>query len=211
VIALIAATEREARPLIAGLGAAQAQQAPFQIWRAAIAAPHREIHLVVSGVGKVAAAAATAGLLSRTDVDWLINIGACGVLVDRGDLTPGTLCQADGAVEGDHFGMGDRPAVPVDCHTLETTGLKTVVLVTVDRPVFAADWRAQLAAHGQVVDMEGAAVAWTAARYGVPCTLIKGITDTAGSADRQRLQARLDGVAAALSGKVLEIIHQSEI
>jgi adenosylhomocysteine nucleosidase len=211
MIALMAATEREARPLLTGLAAEEIQQSPFQTWRAAAAEGHNEVCLVVSGVGKVAAAAATANLLGQSDVDWLINFGACGALVDRGDLVPGALCQAAQAVEGDHLGMGDRPADPVDCHLLEKEGLAPVVLVTVDRPAFAADWRERLATRGQVVDMEGAAVARTAAWFGVPCTLIKGITDTAGSAERRRLQAHLDCVAAALAGKVLESIHPSGI
>jgi adenosylhomocysteine nucleosidase len=165
---------------------------------------------VVSGVGKVAAAAATASLLSGTDVDWLINFGVCGVLVDRGDLAPGTLCQVRRAVEGDHLGMGDRPADPVDCHWLAGAGMPAVDLVTVDRPIFDARRRASLAARGQVVDMEGAAVARTAAWFKVPCTLIKGISDPAGCGDRKQLLAHLDGVAAALARKVLEILHQLE-
>jgi nucleoside phosphorylase len=207
MIALLAATEREAGPLLANLGALEIQHTPFPTWRAAVSGPFGEARLVVSGVGKVAAAAATASLLAQTDVDWLINFGACGVLRDRRDLTPGTLCQANQAEEGDHCGIGDRPADPVDCRTLEETGLTPVNLVTVDRPIFDADWRTRLAAHGQVVDMEGAAVARTAAWFGVPCTLIKAITDTAGNQDRQRLQARLDRMAAALAAKVLEILH----
>jgi adenosylhomocysteine nucleosidase len=210
MIALIAATEREAGPLLTRLGAVEIQRSFFPTWRAVVTQSHKEIRLVVSGVGKVAAAAATANLLTQTDVNWLINFGACGVLVDRGDLKPGTLCQAVQAVEGDHLGMGDRPVAPVDCHPLERTGLTPVNLVTVDRPVFDIEWRAGLAASGQVVDMEGTAVARTAARFGVPATLIKGITDTAESGDRQRLQAHLDRVAALLTGELLDIL-QSEI
>lgn len=210
MIALVVATEREARPLLVGLGAVELHQSPFQTWRAAVPESHKEIHLVVSGVGKVAAAAATASLLGQTDVDWLINFGACGVLVDRGDFAPGILCQVMRAVEGDHLGMGDRPADLVDCHWLEGAGMPSVNLVTVDRPVFDAQRRASLAARGQVVDMEGAAVARTAAWFGVPCSLIKGISDPAGCRDRRQLLTHLDGVAAALASKVLEILYQLE-
>ena len=46
---------------------------------------------MVSGVGKVAAAAASASLLARPGVDWLINVGICGVLVDRADLAHAVL------------------------------------------------------------------------------------------------------------------------
>jgi nucleoside phosphorylase len=210
MIALVAATLREARPLIDGLAATEVPGAVFPTWRAVLGETPRAVTLLVSGVGKVAAAAATAGLLGGTPVDRLINFGACGALVDRRDLTPGTLTQVGRAVEGDHLGLGDRPADPVLCQQLAPAGLVCVDLVTVDRPVFEVERRSELAALGQVVDMEGAAVARTAAWFGVPCALLKGITDPAGEGDRALLRANLDRVTAALAQTVLELLSYSE-
>lgn len=199
MIGLVAATVREARPLIEACAAVEVSGAPFETWRAVVGKHKRDVRLVLSGVGKVAAAAATASLLSQHKVDWLVNFGVCGALVDRDDLLPGTLCQVTTAVEGDRLGMGDAPAGPVTCHHVESIELVPAALVTVDRPVFDADRRRTLSALGQIVDMEGAAVARTAAWFGTPCTLIKGITDPAGEGGRQRLLARLDDVSAALA------------
>jgi adenosylhomocysteine nucleosidase len=210
VIALVAATLREAQPLIDNLAAAEVAGPVFRTWGATLEGRHQQVRLLVSGMGKVAAAAATASLLSTGRVDRLINFGASGVLVDREDLTPGTLCQVSRAVEGDHFGMGDRPADSVVCHPMAAAGLPLVDLVTVDRPVFEAERRSQLAALGQLVDMEGAAVARTAAWYGVPCTLLKGISDTAGEGDRHMLRGNLDLVTTALAKTVLEILLSAE-
>ena len=210
MIALVAATLREARPLIDALAAVEAPGAVFSTWKAEVGIGDRRhrLRLLVSGVGKVAAAAATAGLLNGKQIHRLINFGACGALLDHPDLTPGTLCQVGRAVEGDRLDMGDSPAQAVACRQVATTGLVPVDLVTVDRPVFDAERRLILATLGQVVDMEGAAIARTAAWYGVPCTLLKGITDPAGEGDRHRLQANLDQVAAALAQKLLEILQQ---
>lgn len=210
MIALVAATPREARPLIDALAAVEAPGAVFPTWKAEVGAGDRlhQLRLLVSGVGKVAAAAATASVLSGKRIDRLINFGACGALLNRPDLVPGALCQVDRAVEGDRLGMGDRPPEAVDCRPVALRGLVPVDLVTVDRPVFSAESRSRLATLGQVVDMEGAAVARTAAWYGLPCTLLKGITDPAGEGDRHRLQANLDQVAAALAQKLLDILQQ---
>jgi adenosylhomocysteine nucleosidase len=210
VIALVAATLREARPLIDALAAVESSGAVFSTWKAEVGAgdrPH-QLRLVVSGVGKVAAAAATASVLSGKGIDRLINFGVCGSLLNRPDLVQGTLCEVNRAVEGDRLGMGDRPAEAVACRPAALTGLVPVDLVTVDRPVFSAEGRSSLAALGQVVDMEGAAVARTATWYGVPCTLLKGITDPAGEGDRHRLQANLDQVCAALAQRLLDILQQ---
>jgi adenosylhomocysteine nucleosidase len=210
VIALVAATLREARPLIDGLAAVERPDAVFRTWqtRTKMGDRRQQVRLLVSGVGKVAAAAATASLICQHKVDRLINFGACGALMNRGEFRPGTLCQVIRVVEGDHLGMGERPADPVACHPVKTAGLPLVDLVTIDRPLFDPERRSRLAALGQVVDMEGGAVARTAAWFGVPCTLIKGITDPAGDGDRDLLRANLDRVSAALAQKVLELLHQ---
>ncbi|MDJ0780660.1 MAG: hypothetical protein QNJ22_01750 [Desulfosarcinaceae bacterium] len=202
MIALVLATEREAHPLISLLAATEVSDTPFPTWRSAAAGHCGDVLLRVSGVGKVAAAAATASLLAAEKIHWLINLGACGVLVDSDLLTPGTLCQVRQAVEGDRLGMGDRAATPVECHPIDGEGLVTVNLVTTDQPVFDADRRRRLAVLGQVVDMEGAAVARTAAWFGVPCLLVKGITDAAGPDDRDRLRANLAPVIETLAQKV---------
>jgi adenosylhomocysteine nucleosidase len=211
MMGLVLATEREARPLLNLLAAKVVTESPFQLWRAVVGEKGQEVRILVSGMGKVAAAAATANLLSTVDIGRLINLGVCGALVDREDLTPGALCQVDRAVEGDHSGFGGRPADPVVCQLVDAPHLVGVDLVTTDRPVFDVQRRATLSALGQVVDMEGAAVARTAAWLGVPCTLIKGITDPAGSGDRRQLLGNLDRVAEALAGLCLEIFGKQAI
>jgi adenosylhomocysteine nucleosidase len=211
MMGLVLATEREAQPLMNLLGATAVTESPFRLRRAVVGEKGREVRILVTGMGKVAAAAATATLLSTVEIDWLINLGACGALVDREDLTPGALCQVDRAVEGDHIGFGGRPAIPVTCQQVDAPHLVGVDLVTTDRPVFDVQRRAALSALGQVVDMEGAAVARTAAWLGVPCTLIKGITDPAGSGDRRQLLANLDGVAEALASLCLDLFGKQAI
>ena len=50
-------------------------------------------------------------------------------------------------------------------------------LVTVDKPVFQTDRKQTLATRADLVDMEGFGVARLCQTYGIPCVLIKGITD----------------------------------
>lgn len=211
MMGLVLATEREARPLLSLLAAKVVGESPFGLWRATLGRGDEALRILVTGMGKVAAAAATAALLSTTEIHRVINLGACGALVDRDDLAPGALCQVRRVVEGDHCGCGGRPPEPLDCVAVDAPQLVQVDLVTTDRPVFEDQRREALAVHGQVVDMEGAAVARTAAWFATPCTLLKGVTDPAGSFDRHQLMANLDGVAEALADLCLALVENRAI
>lgn len=211
MMGLVLATEREARPLLDRLAATAMTEFPFGLWRGTLGGRGEAVRMLVTGMGKVAAAAATAALLSTTEIDRVVNLGACGALVDRDDLVPGALCQVRRVVEGDHRGFGARPAAALDCATVDAPHLVQVDLVTTDRPVFEDRRREALAAHGQVVDMEGAAVARTAAWFSTPCTLLKGVTDPAGSGDRHQLMTNLDGVADALADLCLALVEKQAI
>ena len=67
--------------------------------------------------------------------------------------------------------------------------------MTCDRPVFDADWRSKLAEGGDLVDMEGAAVARVAAMHDVRWSMVKGITDMAVPTDRAELKRNLTAVS----------------
>jgi len=140
--------------------------------------------LTISGMGKVAAAMAAVHLILVHQVAALINAGLCGRLTSAHDWCVGDVLRIDAAVEGDcdRFGQGETP-VASDAHWFRK--LPVAHLVTCDRPVFDRQWRDRLADLGDVADMEGAAVLRVAHRYGIPCALIKGISDGADEAGRR--------------------------
>jgi nucleoside phosphorylase len=135
------------------------------------------IEVVVTGLGKTAAATATARALSGRDLDGLVvlNIGTAGALRDgvHGLHEPGVVLNHD--INGDAIrALGYDPQERL---VLDET--RTTVLATGD--VFVTDplVRARLAAQAHLVDMEGYAVAYAAMQFGVPVRMAKHVSDNA--------------------------------
>ena len=136
-----------------------------------------DLPLVITGLGKTAAAAATArALASYDDLSGLtvVNVGTAGA------LRPGlTGLFEPGAVLNHDISADLVRALGYDPHERLEVGGSEVVLATGD--VFVTDpaVRDALAARAHLVDMEGYAVAWAAREAGVPVRLVKHVSDTA--------------------------------
>jgi len=133
--------------------------------------------VVVTGMGKTAAAAATTrALCELADLDRLtvVNIGTAGALHDglEGLHTPGVVLNHDLSADALRA-LGYDPQERLELNDDPT------VLATGD--VFVTDpvVRAALAERAQLVDMEGYAVAWAARQLGVPVRLVKHVSDNA--------------------------------
>lgn len=143
---IVTALRAEARPLIERFGLADTGGGPFAAYRSA------DVALVVSGIGKTAAAAAAAHLLTAGGAgegDTCANIGICGSAApgDRaGDLkVVGRIVDAGSGKKHALPGPGDRAAI-----------------TCVDRPAGEED-RESLA--GGLVDMESAGFVAAARRF----------------------------------------------
>ena len=136
------------------------------------------LEVVVTGLGKTAAAVATTRALARRDdLDDLVvvNIGTAGALRDGlgGLHLPGLVLNHDISADAVR-------ALGYDPHELvEVPGGDPVVLATGD--VFVTDpaVRDRLATRAHLVDMEGYAVAWACRELGVPVRLVKHVSDNA--------------------------------
>lgn len=140
------------------------------------------VPLLVTGLGKVAAAASMAGWLGAAtplprDFE-VLNIGTAGSLRDgvSGLHLPGRVINHDVSA-GLLAGMG----ITVD-DAIDIAGGSEVVLATGD--VFIADpaARAALAERATLVDMEGFAVAWACRKAAVRVRLVKHVSDNADTA-----------------------------
>lgn len=133
--------------------------------------------VVVTGMGKTAAAAATAEALATTDIDGLtvINIGTAGSL--RPDVSglylPSTVLNHDLSA---HLvrALGFDPQ-----ETLWLPDGDGSVLATGDLFVTETQTRDRLAERAHLVDMEGYAVAFACQRKDVPVRLVKYVSDAA--------------------------------
>ncbi|MEZ0580573.1 nucleosidase [Nocardioides sp. MH1] len=133
--------------------------------------------VLVTGIGKTAAAFAVArALASYDDLAGLelVNIGTAGALHDHhaGLHEPGVVLNHD--INADAIrALGYDPEERLRCGAGET------VLATGD--VFVTDpvVRARLAERADLVDMEGYAVVYAARQFGVPVRLVKHVSDNA--------------------------------
>lgn len=135
------------------------------------------VPVVVTGLGKTAAAAAVADALARTDVERLtvVNIGTAGALRPgvSGIHLPSTVLNHD--ISADLIrSLGYDPEDVLDVDEGDGSTLAT-------GDVFVADeaTREQLAARAHLVDMEGYAVVYACRRRGVPVRLVKHVSDEA--------------------------------
>ena len=136
-----------------------------------------ELPVLVTGIGKTAAAAAvTRALASYDDLSGLVivNIGTAGALHDHheGLHEPGVVLNHD--LDADAIrARGYAPQERLTC------GPGPMVLATGD--VFVTDplVRTRLAAQADLVDMEGYAVVYAALQFGVPVRLVKHVSDNA--------------------------------
>jgi adenosylhomocysteine nucleosidase len=136
-----------------------------------------DLPLVVTGMGKTAAAAATArALASYDDLAGLtvLNIGTAGALRPglSGLFEPGVVLNHD--ISADLLrALGHDPQERL------VVGESDVVLATGDVFVSNPAIRDALAERAHLVDMEGYAVAWAAREAGVPVRLVKHVSDAA--------------------------------
>ena len=136
-----------------------------------------DLPLVITGIGKTAAAAMTArALAGRDDLDrfTVINVGTAGALHDglEGLHTPGVVLNHDinaDAIRALGYDPEERLMVSDD----------PMVLASGDVFVTDPGVRARLAHSAELVDMEGYAVVWAARMFGVPARLVKHVSDNA--------------------------------
>jgi adenosylhomocysteine nucleosidase len=138
------------------------------------------IPVVVTGIGKTAAAVLTAQALAARNTDDLVvlNLGTTGALRDglAGLYLPSEVINHDINAEAVRA-LGLDPA-----DTLPIEGGDGTVLASGD--VFVTDpaLRARLAERAHLVDMEGYGVAYACRRFGVPVRLVKHVSDSADEA-----------------------------
>jgi adenosylhomocysteine nucleosidase len=202
---LIFATKMEAGPFLSVSQTALVKKDPIPIY-------HIDsmpwLLVAISGMGKVAAAAACQLLIRELKSVEIINAGAAGALVSGKPYKPGSLFCVASAVEGDHelFGKTLQPLLSDGRTDLD---LPSARLVTCDIPVFDSQRRKALAERGDLVDMEGAAIARVAAMFNIPWIMIKGVSDAAGPTDRDILMGNLKMVSRKIGDYLHKHLHPS--
>lgn len=145
--------------------------------RAEAARVPRQLPVVVTGLGKTAAAVATARALAGADParTLVVNIGTAGALRDGLDglHVPGTILNHDMNADAIRaLGYDPQERLMVD-------GGDDTVLASGDLFVTDPAVRDVLAARAHLVDMEGYAVAYACREMGFAVRLVKHVSDNA--------------------------------
>ena len=136
-----------------------------------------EVPLVITGIGKTAAATATARALAMCadpSSVTVINIGTAGALHDHftGLYEPGVVLNHD-------LSAGALRALGYDPRERLVVGEGEITLATGDLFVTDPVVRQELARHADLVDMEGYAVAYAALTAGARFRAAKHVSDNA--------------------------------
>lgn len=160
--------------------------------------------VVVTGVGKTAAAVAVSRALAGRDTADLVvlNVGTTGALRDgmSGLYLPSLVINHD--VNADAIraiGLDPQEELPIE-------GGDGTVLASGDVFVADPDVRARLAERASLVDMEAYGVVYACREYGVPVRVVKHVSD---AADESALDwpTRIDTSAKVLGEWVTEHVR----
>ena len=157
------------------------------------------VDVLLTGIGKVAAAATVARAIAERRPSRVLNIGTAGALRDEveGIHRIGRVLEHD----VDHAALSALIGEPVVGEIVLDPSLPTV-LATGDAFISAAVDRLRLAERAHLVDMEGYAVARACADAGVPCELIKVVSDTADETAGHTWLEQADALARVIADVV---------
>ncbi len=153
-----------------------------------------EIYILQTGMGEIASAAGTQYLITKCGVEVVVNFGVVGGLTD--DMSKQRICVVDRVVHYRYdcsefldlkIGQVDKhPSIflPTDLSlvkkALETEPeLKKVTCCSGDKFVSKAEDKHNMHIdfEGDVCDMESAGIVLTCEANGVPCLLLKAVSD----------------------------------
>ena len=196
---LIFATLEEANPLINKLKINQVFEKPFKVFK------NNELIVIISGIGKIRATAACAyaiGEFGKSNEYEILNIGAAGSL-------------------NSSFSIGDIRTIEMVADCTEThvkskiktptiQGLKSATLLTSDVTILSLDTRKNLSHYGELVDMEGFAIAKTAAIFGKKVSFLKIVSDTPENTSKNEIIKNIQSVSQLLVDEIVEFILRGQ-
>ena len=156
----------------------------------------KTVLVAIVGMGKEAAREGTRRIVDRYAPASVLNIGIAGAL--RENRCIGDIFRVGLAVD---WQESNQETFRLDSG--EFAALPEATLISVDEPVFDEQRKRSLSRHGDIVDMEGAAIAAVCRNRDVPCVQIKGISDTAKTGDKTLLRKNLASVSTALADTVI--------
>ena len=222
-IGMVVAMRKEILPLIENSGLEVSNECVGKYQISSFKYLDKEIIIVESGVGEIYAAGATQLLISKYEVECIINFGVCGLLNDKLNLLETVL--VDGIVHYDfdlskidNLPVGQYPnmdrVIPcknslMDVVTSINPSIQKVICASADKFVVDSDVKNNLYLEydASICEMESAGVALTCLNNNIPFVVIKAVSDGKGGVDEYRkLVMSASKSYIELIYKVLEVI-----
>ena len=222
-IGMVVAMRKEILPLIENSGLEVSNESVGKYQISSFKYLDKEIIIVESGVGEIYAAGATQLLISKYEVECIINFGVCGLLNDKLNLLETVL--VDGIVHYDfdlskidNLPVGQYPnmdrVIPcknslMDVVTSINPSIQKVICASADKFVVDGDVKDNLYKEydASICEMESAGVALTCLNNNIPFVVIKAVSDGKGGADDyKKLVMSASKSYIELIYKVLEVI-----
>jgi len=213
MVGFVFATYREAKSFLYQVKAGKINDEPFSCFEFSYPNMQEKGIVLISGMGKEKAGLATRYLINRYHVSIVINAGICAATIDkikvgevfrvvqvREENSQSSAAQQDISVSEDKF---LRIA-----NKLPSSGLPEARLVTVDTPVFEPERKKNIRAWGELIDMEGAAIAAVCEEYDIPWYLVKGISDHADHNGKQAIQNNIESVSETIAQQLVAALPQ---
>lgn len=183
------------------------------------------IYAVNSGAGEIAAAAATELLIAAYGAELIVDFGVVGGLTEEMALARTVVVESvvhydfdtsawDGCEVG-RYAAYPTPRIPTTPELVARAlalypELKTVVCASADK--FVAGGEAKKSLHerfgADICEMEAAAVVLTCHRAGVPCLVVKTVSDgiTGGAEEFSKELTRSAEVCLAITDKIIRAL-----
>ncbi len=182
-----------------------------------------ELYVMHSGVGEIAAAAATQLLITVCKVDLVVNFGVVGGLTE--DMAKSKSCivekvvhadydaeAIDGTKRGQYLELPDE-FIPTDAKLFAAArriapDLRPVICASADK--FIADPVKKRELHqlfgADICEMEAAGIALTCYRNRIPCLMIKTVSDgiTGGAEEYLSEVAHTSALCLEIAQKIME-------
>ncbi len=197
---------------------AQRKRSPFGEWFIAdVPAP---VVFCQGGWGKISAAASAQFAIDRWKPRLLVNLGTCGGF--RGAVEPGEILLVERTVIYDIVERMTDPEAAIAHYatTLDLSWLpaevpfavRRTLLVSADRDLNPDEVGALRNRFGAVAgDWESGSIAWVAARNGVRCLILRGVSDLVGNgkgdAYEGNVQVYIDSAASIMKRLVSQLPH----
>ena len=189
---------------------------------------NNDVVIVQSGIGKVAAALATAILIDRFQPDYIVNTGSAGGFNDTlkvGDIVVSSEVRYhDVDVTAFGYEIGQLPANPAayiphktlitaaQASIAELENIQTMVgLITTGDTFMTKDEDIAKARANfptmAAVEMEGAAIAHTCHQFNVPFVIIRSLSDIAGKESPTSFDEYLETASVNSSQLVMNMLN----